>query len=76
MILHTYIPILLIAIAFLMVFILADRYRWTTMVTGGILIVIGITLATGSWTPAIVWAVLLVIGLTICVIIDRVGDDD
>lgn len=74
--LHTIIPIALLAIAFLMVFILASRHPWTTKITAGILIIIGITIATGSWTPAILWFVLLIIGLFICVGIDRIGDDD
>jgi len=75
MITTTLIPVFLLALVFLMVFLLADRFPWTTMIAGGVLIIVGITMSTGSLAPAIVWLILLAIGLVICYSKDRALDD-
>lgn len=74
--LETFISVSLIAIAFMGVYLLADRFPWTTMIGGGLLIIAGITVATGSWVPAATWAILLAIGLSICLGTDRWGGGD
>ena len=76
MAIETIIAIGLLAVAIMVVLIAADAHPWTTMIGGGILIIAGIVLATGSIAPAIVWAALLGIGLCICVGTDRIIDDD